>query len=128
MKMSKRTRSNVLNALVIVCTLGLVLYLSARGGDIGDAWETMRSADLRWIGAAVGSWTVFMMFEAMGLHVFFRQQGIRIQYRTSFLVALIGAFYSAVTPAATGGQPMQVFALKKRGIPAGISSSGLAVT
>lgn len=127
MKMSKRTRSNVLNALVIVCTLGLVLYLSARGGDIGDAWETMRSADLRWIGAAVGSWTVFMMFEAMGLHVFFRQQGIRIQYRTSFLVALLGSFYSSVTPAATGGQPMQVFALKKRGVPTGISSSGLAV-
>ncbi len=127
MKMSKRTRSNVLNALVIVFTLGLVLYLSARGGDIGDAWETMRSADLRWIGAAVGSWTVFMMFEAMGLHVFFRQQGIRIQYRTSFLVALLGSFYSSVTPAATGGQPMQVFALKKRGVPTGISSSGLAV-
>lgn len=125
--MSKRTRSNLLNALIIVCTLGLVLYLSARGGDLGDIWDTLRSADYRWIGAAVGSWLVFMTFEAMGLHVFFRQQGIRIRFRTSFLVALIGAFYSSVTPAATGGQPMQVFALKKRGVPAGISSSGLAV-
>ncbi len=127
MKVSKRTRSNLLNALIIVCTLGLVLYLSARGGDIGDAWNTLKSADIRWIGAAVGSWVVFMMFEAMGLHVFFHQQGVRIKYRTSFLVALIGSFYSSVTPAATGGQPMQVFALKKRGVPTGISSSGLAV-
>ena len=106
MKVSKRTRSNLLNALIIVCTLGLVLYLSARGGDIGDAWNTLKSADIRWIGAAVGSWVVFMMFEAMGLHVFFHQQGVRIKYRTSFLVALIGSFYSSVTPAATGGQPM----------------------
>ena len=40
---------------------------------------------------------------------------------------MIGSFYSAVTPAATGGQPMQVLALKKRNVPAGISSSGLAV-
>ena len=125
--MSKRTRSNLINALIIVCTLGLVLYLSARGGDLGDIWNTLCSADVRWIGAAVGSWLVFMTFEAMGLHVFFRQQGIRIRFRTSFLVALIGSFYSSVTPAATGGQPMQVFALKKRGVPAGISSSGLAV-
>ena len=125
--MSKAARSKVLNALIIVCTLGLVLYLSARGGDIGDAWNTLKSADIRWIGAAVGSWVVFMMFEAMGLHVFFHQQGVRIKYRTSFLVALIGSFYSSVTPAATGGQPMQVFALKKRGVPTGISSSGLAV-
>ena len=126
-KMSKRTRSNLLNALIIVCTLGLVLYLSARGGDIGDAWDTLRSADPKWIGLAVVSWCVFMTFEGMGLHVFFHQQGIKIKFCTSFLVALIGSFYSSVTPAATGGQPMQVFALKKRGVPAGISSSGLAV-
>ena len=126
-KMSKSARSSLLNAMIIVCTLGLVLFLSARGGDIGDAWTALRSADPKWILAAVGSWCVFMTFEGMGLHVFFHQQKIKIKFRLSLLVALIGSFYSSVTPAATGGQPMQVLALKKRGIPAGISSSGLAV-
>ncbi len=125
--MSKAARSNLLNGGIIVITLAAVLFFSARGGDIGDAWTAMRSADLFWILAAVGSWCVFMTFEAMGLHVFFRQQKVKIKFRLSLLVALIGSFYSAVTPAATGGQPMQVLALKKRGIPAGTSSSGLAV-
>jgi len=125
--MSKSARSGLLNALIILVTLGLVLYLSARGGDIGDVWRTLRSANFLWILAAVGSWCVFMTFEAMGLHVFFHQQKVRIRFPTSLLVALIGAFYSSITPAATGGQPMQVLALKKRGIPTGISSSGLAV-
>ena len=125
--MSKGTRSKLLNASIIILTLGLVLYLSARGGDIGDAWTALRSADPKWILLAIGSWCVFMTFEAMGLHVFFHQQKIKIKFRVSLLVALIGSFYSSVTPAATGGQPMQVLALKKRGIPAGISSSGLAV-
>lgn len=127
MKVSKRTRSNLLNALIIVLTLGMVLYLSAKNGDMGEAWREMWSADGRWILAALGSWGVFMVFEAMGLHVFFRQQKVRVKYRHTFLVALIGVFYSSVTPAATGGQPMQVFALKKRGVPTGVSSSGLAV-
>ena len=36
-----------------------------------------------------------MIFEGMGLHVFFRYQNIQIRLGTSFLVALIGAFYSA---------------------------------
>lgn len=117
----------MLNALVILCTLGLVLYLSAKDGGIGEAWTTLRSANPMWIGAALASWCVFMAFEAMGLHVFFLQQKVKIRYRTSLLVALIGSFYSSVTPAATGGQPMQVFALKKRGVPTGVSSSGLAV-
>lgn len=127
MKVSKRTRSNLLNAFVIAFTLGLVLYLSAKGGDMGEAWREMRSADWRWLLAAFGFWIVFMVFEALALHVFFLQQKVRIKYRHTFLVALIGAFYSSVTPAATGGQPMQVFALKKRGVATGVSSSGLAV-
>ena len=125
--MTKRTRSNLLNALIILVTLGLVLYLGAKDGGLGNAWSTMKSANWHWLLAAVVSWCVFMTFEAMGLHVFFRQQKVKIHFGTSLLVALIGSFYSSVTPAATGGQPMQVFALKKRGIPAGISSSGLAV-
>jgi len=126
-KMSKRGRSNLLNGLVIVCTLGLVLYLSAQGGDLGKAWETVITADLKWILAAVLSWCAFTVFEALGLHIFLLQQKQKVKLRTSILVAMIGSFYSAVTPAATGGQPMQVFAYKKRGIPTGFSSSGLAV-
>lgn len=126
-KISSRARSNLLNALVIVCTLGLVLFLSAKNGDIGDAFSTMLSAAPGWILLAVLSWCVFICFEAMGLHVFFRQQNIKTKYRTSLLATLIGAFYSSITPAATGGQPMQVFCLKKRDVPAGISSSCLAV-
>ena len=126
-KISKTTRSIILNVGILVITLAAVLYVSATGGDIGDAWTALRSADPWWILAAIGSWCVFMTFEGMGLHVFFHQQGIKVKVWVSLLVGLIGSFYSAITPAATGGQPMQVLALKKRGVPAGISSSGLAV-
>ena len=72
-KMTKRTRSNLINALIIFVTLGLVIYLGAKDGGMANAWQTMASADGRWLLAAVGSWCVFMTFEGMGLHVFFRQ-------------------------------------------------------
>ncbi len=126
-KITKRTRSSILNALVIFITIGLVIYLGATNGDIGETWRALRSADTGWMVAAAGSFLVFVVFESLGLHVFFRQQGIKAKFRSSLLVSLIGMFYSNVTPAATGGQPMQVFAFRKRGIPAGVSSSGLAV-
>ena len=126
-KITKQTRSNILNALVIFLTIGIVIYLGAANGDIGDAWVALISSDLNWIGAAVISYGLFLIFEALGVHVFFRQQNVKIKFRSTLLVSIIGMFYSSVTPAATGGQPMQVFAFKKRGVPAGISSSGLAV-
>lgn len=126
-KISKQTRSNILNALVIFLTIGIVIYLGATNGDIGDAWLALRSSDPFWIGAAIVSYGIYIVFESMGVHVFFRQQGLRPRFGTSLLVSIIGVFYSGITPAATGGQPMQVFAFKKRGIPTGFSSSALAV-
>ena len=126
-KLTKQTRSNILNALVIFLTIGIVIYLGAANGDIGDAWAALISSDLFWVGAAIVSYGIFMIFEALGVHVFFRQQNVKIKFRSTLLVSIIGMFYSSVTPAATGGQPMQVFAFKKRGVPTGISSSALAV-
>ena len=126
-KITKQTRSNILNALVIFLTIGVVIYLGAANGEIGDAWVALKSSDPFWIGAAIVSYGIFLVFEALGVHVFFRQQGLRPQFGSTLLVSIIGMFYSSVTPAATGGQPMQVFAFKKRGIPAGISSSALTV-
>ena len=45
----------------------------------------------------------------------------------TLLTTLIGVFYSNVTPAATGGQPMQLVCLNKRQVPSGISASALTV-
>lgn len=126
-KISRQTRNNILNALVIFLTIGIVIYLGAANGEIGDAWKALRSSHPFWIGAAVVSFALFLVFEALGVHVFFRQQGLRPRFGSTLLVSIIGMFYSSVTPAATGGQPMQVFAFKKRGIPTGVSSSALTV-
>ena len=126
-KLSKKTRSALINALIIITTIALVFYLGATNGDIGDAWRALRSAETVWVAAAVLSWIVFVMFESLGVHVFFVQQKVKIKFRSSLLVSLIGIFYSNVTPAATGGQPMQVFAFKKRGVPTGVSTSALTV-
>ncbi|MBR3018717.1 MAG: flippase-like domain-containing protein [Clostridia bacterium] len=126
-RLSKQTRSILFNLLIVAVTLGAVLFISAQGGDINDAWEALRSADPFWVLMAMVSWGVFMFFEGSVLHVFFRQQKVKISLGLSLLVGMIGSFYSAVTPAATGGQPMQVMALRKRGYSAGLSSSGLAV-
>ena len=84
--MSKAARSNLINGGIIVVTLAVVLLISAKGGDIGDAWTALRGADPLWILAAIGSWCVFMTFEAMGLHVFFHQQKVKIHFSLSLLV------------------------------------------
>ncbi len=126
-KLSKTARGNLFNALTILGTIALVIFFGVRGGEIGDAWAALKTADWRWIAAALGVLGIYLVAEALVLHVFFVQQKVKIRFFSTFIVSMIGIFYSSITPAATGGQPMQVFAFKKRGVPSGVASSGLTV-
>ena len=126
-KPAKQTRKNIINALIIFGTIAGVLYLAAKNGDIGVSVQAILNSDKRWLAAGLGAWLVSMVFEALVNQFFFIWQKVSIRFVSTFHITLLGMFYSNITPAATGGQPMQVFAFKKRGVPVGLSSSGLAV-
>lgn len=128
MKNSNRQMfKKVLNMLLIAGTFAGVLFFALRSGDMGQIWAALTNMDLRWLLAALGCFFVHMFLEGFIPYVFFRFQRVSMPIRTGILVGLIGMYYSSITPAATGGQPMQIYALKKRGVPPGISSSALAV-
>ena len=52
-RLSKQTRSYLINAAIILITLAAVLFISAQSGDIDDAWTALRSADPFWIAMSV---------------------------------------------------------------------------
>ncbi len=125
--MSKQSRSRLVNLLLIVVPILLVLYIGMKNGDIDDAWKTMLRSEPRWLICCLLSWCVYVLFETLVPHLVLRFARVPIPFGSSLIVSMIGIFYSNVTPGATGGQPMQVYAFKKRGIPSGYSSSALTV-
>ena len=126
-KPSKQTRSNILNALVIFGTVLIVIWFAVRDSDAKASLKAMLESDWRWLLAGLGVWFLSVSAEALVNQCFFIWQKVRIRYFSTLHITLLGMFYSNVTPAATGGQPMQVFAFKNRGVPVGVSSSSLAV-
>ncbi len=126
-KPSKQTRSNILNALVIIGTVLIVLWFAVRNSDAKASLKAMLESDWRWLLAGLGVWFMSVCAEALVNQCFFIWQKVRIRYYSTLHITILGMFYSNVTPAATGGQPMQVFAFKNRGVPVGVSSSSLAV-
>ena len=117
----------IFNLMFIIGTLLLMLYLISQAGDLGQMGQAIRAINLPWLMGAVGCFTAHVLIEGLAVYLFFRYQQLRVSLGSCELVGLIGIFYSNITPAATGGQPMQVFALKKRGVPPGIGTSALAV-
>lgn len=126
-RITKQTRNKILNYLFIFGTFAMVLFFALRSGDVTGIGDALGGIDPWWLLGGVGCFLVHMTFEGGLLYVFFRFQRVTVKFGTCIRVGLIGMYYSSITPAATGGQPMQVFSMKKRGVPAGLTSSALAV-
>ena len=56
-----------------------------------------------------------------------RSFGIRLKKRICFLFSSVGFFFSCITPSASGGQPMQIYYMKKEKIPIPVSTVILMV-
>lgn len=124
--MKPRTKK-ILNFVLIFGTLVVVLLVGFNGQEMSGAVDALKSIPVGWILLCALAWCVYLAFDALSIHYFLHQQGHGIPLRSALFVALSGMYYSNITPGATGGQPMQVYYMKKRGVPIGIGTSSLTV-
>lgn len=116
-----------LGAVIVAAVLLLSVWIVFSSNDPQMVWDTLRALRPGWVAAALGCWLGFLGFDALGYWLYYRRHGHRVGLVYMLYVTLLGAFYSGITPGSSGGQPMQVYHLKKAGVPVGVSTSGLAV-
>ena len=127
--MSKKAKRIAADGLLFAAILGLTLYAVFRGQDLGDIRDAIHSIDERWLAPAFGCVLAFIGGEAVILRLLLRSGGYRLGLGRCFLVSSAGFFFSAVTPSAGGGQPMQAYFLSREKVPVPVSAVTLmAVT
>ena len=104
-----------------------VFIIAFSNQDLENVWDSLGSLDLLWIGGAFLCWAVYTFFDGMNYFCYLRRQGFRISLARSVGIALVGFYYSNITPGATGGQPMQVNSMRKAGIPVGYGTMAVTV-
>ncbi len=77
-------------------------------------------------------WAVFCMFlywfmQSILLKQLLNNRGEKISFRSAFRLQMIGEFFGAITPLATGGQPIQVMYLANKNIQPGKSTAVLGI-
>lgn len=80
-----------------------------------------------WLLGAAGCWFAYLFFDALGYHYFLRKQGYGVKLSFALYISLMGFYYSNITPGASGGQPMQIYYMNKKGVPIGIGTSGISM-
>ena len=91
----------------------VVIFIVLKGADIESVWKAMKNADPKWLTAGLGLAAVFNIAEGINLRKVLVSFGYRVSFKEAMKYAYIGYFFSSVTPSATGGQPLQLYAMSK---------------
>lgn len=126
--MSKKVNWQMLfSALFLVIALLIVVSITLSDNNLDDTINALRSMNMRVLIGCLLCWCGYVLFDGLSVYHFLRMQGKPIRLWQSAHAAVTGLFYCNVTPGATGGQPMEMYCLKKYGVPIGISGSAMAI-
>lgn len=101
--------------LFFLAVMALSFYTVFHGQDIGQIWRELRRLSAVSICAAIITALFFVSAEGMMICYLLRALGGDNSLPRCISYSFIGFFYSGITPSATGGQPMQLYYLKKDG-------------
>lgn len=117
----------LLNVLLIAVLLACTAYLVLSKQELPQIWHYMRQANPWWLLGGVLLLTVFVCCESVILYHLFRKLRVPAKFRRCIVYSYVGFFFSAVTPSASGGQPVQLVWMKRDGLDFGVSSLVLLV-
>ena len=116
-----------LNYALIFGTLLIVIIIGIRGQEFDHLGEVIHSISPLALLPCLGMWCLYILADSQAIRHFLGLHGQHISFAYALFICVAGHYYSSVTPGATGGQPMQVYYMRKRGIPVGLGTSAVTV-
>lgn len=124
MENKKKTIFNVIFLLVVFAG---TMYGVFHGEDIGEIVKILEQVNVLWLIPGVICVVVFIWGESIIIYYMMRTLKIRLKKWTCFLFSSVGFFFSCITPSASGGQPAQIYYMKKEKIPIPVSTLVLMI-
>lgn len=125
--MQRKNLKQCFNLFFLIVIFGLTLWSVFRGEDFGQVLSFLETADPLYVLPGVLCVILFIVGESAVIYYLMRTLGSHVQFSHCCLYSFIGFFYSCITPSASGGQPMQVVAMRKDHIPVAVSTVVLAI-
>lgn len=108
----KNLRNFILFIVLILITLGILF----KDQSIAEILDIIRNVDIKYILIAILCMIIYIVLEAVNFGRTLKVFGEKSSLLKNIKYALIGFFFSSITPAASGGQPMQIYYMHKENI------------
>ena len=114
----KRQVKSVLCGGAVLALLAWTVHTILQEQTPGQLASALLSADWRVLLLGLPLMALFLCCEAKATHAVLRALGCPQPFRRCAYYSSVGFFFSTITPSATGGQPAQVVAMGRDGVPA----------
>ena len=118
----KSRKKIIFNGVFLAVVFALTVYGVFHGEDLSSMMDAIHRADKRWLVPGIALVAFFIWGESIIIWYMMRSSGICLKKRTCFLFSSVGFFFSCITPSASGGQPMQIYYMKKEKISISVST------
>lgn len=124
----KNIKKIILNLILFVVLFAITFYVIFKGQDVSEIINLLRQAKVQYVLIAVVCMMIYVLCEAINIRRTLKELGEEIKFLSSIKYALIGFFFSGITPAASGGQPIQIYYMHKDKISVGNATLTLLVS
>lgn len=120
-----RIKKTIRNLIIFILLIIITFYIVLKDQDVSEIFSIFSNTKKQYIAIAVICMCGYVICEAINIRRTLKILGEKTTLWNTIRYALIGFFFSGITPAASGGQPMQIYYMYKDGIA--VSNSTLAL-
>lgn len=118
----KKFRKLLLNIIFFTAIMALTFWSVFRNQNFAEIAAAVRQMSGQYMAAAVFLAVFFVAGEGCMIWYLLKATGERTTLPRCISYSFIGFFFSGITPSATGGQPMQLYYMKRDGNTLSVSS------
>ncbi len=115
----------IFNISVMVLTVVLVIYFAFKESSVEALWQALSSLNKWWILLACFFMLLNWFMDGQLIYAFTKMALPKYRFRDGMRTAMVGQYFNSITPFASGGQPMQIFAMTRQGVDAGVAGAAL---
>lgn len=123
--MNIKCKKGITNTIIFLFFISLTFFVIFKEDNVGEIFKIIQKVDIKFIAIAILCMCCFILSEGINIARTLKLLECKVNFINSIKYALVGFFFSSVTPSASGGDPMQLYYMKKDGLPIGHSALAL---
>ncbi len=101
--------------IILAITAGFLWF--ALKDNFNQVVETLFRSNVGWLLIALLVFCIYMIFDTLSTYGIIKIYKKDISFKFVLYLGIINKFFCGITPLQSGGQPMQIYELRKKGVP-----------